>query len=250
MDVSSSLPPAPGPAAVLVSLSGRSSGLRRPLVDPFTLIGKAAGCDLRLSDDSVAPFHCALLLTPAGPLLRALSADVRLTVNGQSVEHAALVGGDVIAVGAFEFAVEVAPPPTAEIPAADETGLRVQTAAVVAQQAALTELEVRLEGRATALARQEQQLAAHLEQRRAELDERERATAALPEERKQLERQRARLAVLRRRLVSRYRRDGKKGEGEAAERERLRAWYDRANGETELRKRQLQEQARELALDQ
>jgi chromosome segregation ATPase len=260
MDVSSSQPPAPGPAAVLVTRNGRAAGQRRSLVDPFILIGKATGCDLRLADDSVAPFHCALVLTPTGPLLRALSTDVVLNVNGQQVEHARLQGGDVIAVGSFEFALEMPAAPTAEVPTApaDHEALRIQAAAVVAQQAALLEHELRLEQRATALARQEEQLAAHLEQRRKELDERERAAASVPEQIQQLARQRKRLVTLRRRLVARYNRGGKKREAELtelarqveSERDRLRQWYEKANGENELRKRQLQERERELALEQ
>src|SRR5262249_50190487 len=113
MDASSSQPPAPGPAAVLVSLNGRAAGQRRSLVDPFTLIGKASGCALRLGADSPAPFPCAPVLPPAGPLLRALPPDVGLTVNGQQVEHANLLGGDVIAIGSYEFVLEVPAPPTA-----------------------------------------------------------------------------------------------------------------------------------------
>jgi hypothetical protein len=47
--------------------------------------------------------------------------------------------------------------------------LRIQAAAVVAQQTALTELEIRLTDRETALARQESQLAVRLEEQRREL---------------------------------------------------------------------------------
>jgi hypothetical protein len=54
-------------------------------------------------------------------------------------------------------------------PDAELDALRIQAAAVAAQQAALTDEEIRLGQRCTALERQEQQLATHLEERRKHL---------------------------------------------------------------------------------
>src|SRR5262249_36549795 len=51
----------------------------------------------------------------------------------------------------------------------EKEGLRIQAAAVAAQQAGLTEEEIKLTQRATALARQEVQLAEHLEAKRNQL---------------------------------------------------------------------------------
>lgn len=72
-------------------------------------------------------------------------------------------------------------------PGAEREALRIQAAAVAAQQAALTEEEARLEARRGTLARQEAQLAAHLEERRRKLietaEEAQAARVALARER-------------------------------------------------------------------
>jgi chromosome segregation ATPase len=66
-------------------------------------------------------------------------------------------------------------PPTAAASTVAESrrrpreALRIQVAAVAAQQAALTEAEIRIEQRRTALEQQERQLAAHLEEKRCRL---------------------------------------------------------------------------------
>lgn len=290
MDGSSALPPPPAPAGELVAQNGRLAGARRLLSDPLTLIGQAAACDVRLNVDSVAPFQCAILQGPAGPVLREVAPVPLTRVNGHPVTAARLQNGDVLDVGGFQFRVELQAPPTAELPTAgavlaeqDTEALRVQAAAVAAQQAALTDLEARLEQRATALERQETQLAAHLAQQQQEIDEqreklardREAADAeraALARERGTLEREQAQLAPkrerlrkLRRRLFARYRRAAGQGDKEVARREaeatervlqaereraKVRAWFEKATGELELWKRQLEEQAQALALDQ
>src|SRR5436190_19556510 len=62
-----------------------------------------------------------------------------------------------------------APPPTAAESDPAQELLRIQAAAIIAQQAALTEQEMRLRDREAALARQEVQVAAHLEDQRRQL---------------------------------------------------------------------------------
>jgi hypothetical protein len=75
----------------------------------------------------------------------------------------------------------------------EKEALRIQAAAVAAQQAALTEEEIKLGQRATALARQEAQLAEHLEAKRNRLAELQSqvgaARAALRKERAEFEEQ-------------------------------------------------------------
>jgi hypothetical protein len=203
------LPEGPAPAGELVVRNGRLSGARRALRAPATLIGQAPGCDVCLNVEGVRPAHCAILHTPAGPLLRDLAGGEGTRVNGQPADSRLLRHGDVLDVGPFSFAVEL-PPATEELPQpdlrAEREALRVQVAAVAAQQSALAEEEEQLRQRATALERQEEQLASHLEQRRRKLAElrdqlgRERAAfraecdgarRALAAERSALERQRA-----------------------------------------------------------
>jgi hypothetical protein len=178
MEAAANLPPspaAPGSPGELVVQNGRLSGARRALAVPLTLIGQAVGCDVRLSVEGVNALHCAILADPGGPVLRDLGSASGTRVNGEPVVTRQLCHGDVIEVGPFQFAVELAAPaPAVGLPypaalEAERDALRVQAAAVVAQQAALAEEEARLQQRSTALQRQEEQLAGHLEERRLKL---------------------------------------------------------------------------------
>jgi hypothetical protein len=230
------------------------AGARRALGDPLTLIGSAPGCDIRLNVDGVAPIQGVILLAPDGPILRDLSSG-GCRVNGQPVKSQRLVGGDLLELGPFQFRLELAAPPTAEVANAqaaateqEREALRIQAAAVVAQQAALVEQEAKLAQRAAALEKQESQLAAHLESRQRELDEaqeelqhqrqefareQEEARAAVVKERAALEQARTdaradlegaaelrqRLRSLRRRLFQRYRRQAADAAAAAGQRE-------------------------------
>src|SRR5436190_2229938 len=81
-----------------------------------------------------------------------------------------LADGDAVEIGPFQFTVSLATPRTAEMASAaaitlgrEHEALRIQAAAVAAQQAGLLEEEGRLEQRATTLQLQETQLASHLQ---------------------------------------------------------------------------------------
>ncbi len=131
----------------------------------------------------------------------------------------------------------------------ERDALRIQAAAVVAQQASLTELEIKLKEREAALQLQERQLADHLEARRSQLkvlqDQISSARADLRRQREELdaqtktlfdqvesqrkeatssqqqaERERARFIELRRRLKRRWRRHWSAQEAEMRRRER------------------------------
>jgi pSer/pThr/pTyr-binding forkhead associated (FHA) protein len=165
------------PGGELVVQNGRAGGTRRPLNVPMTLIGRSAGCDVRLNADGVEPLHCALVHGPDGLLLRDLGGTSTL-VNDVPADTVLLRDGDALTVGPFQFVVrlpEAGPAAGAALRQEQEAqerereALRVQAAAVVAQQAALTETEGRLEQRRLALERQEEQLAAHLEAKRGRL---------------------------------------------------------------------------------
>jgi hypothetical protein len=179
MDASESLPPElPGTRAELVVQNGRLAGARCAVASPLTLIGQAEGCDVRLNVEGVSPLHCGIFADPHGPVLRDLESETGTLVNGERVATHRLADGDLLEVGPFQFAVSLGPPPTAEAPAAGAVSLereteavRIQAAAVAAQQAAMLEEEGRLAQRATALSRQEEQLATHLQDRQRQLDE-------------------------------------------------------------------------------
>jgi hypothetical protein len=253
----SNLPPLPGQPrspGELVVQTGRLIGRRVPLLEPRTLIGQASCCDVRLSEAGVEAVHCAVTHDPIGLVLIDLGSPTGTRVNGEPVTARRLVNNDLIDVGPYRFAVALGTPPTAEVPSAGviaEQGaeaLRVQAAAVAAQQAALFEEEIRLEQRGTALGRQEEQLSSHLETRQRKLDEQEHgvrdertvlaaeiesARQAVEAERQAAARERAaaaterhkaaagrdRVAALRRRLRQRFKRQYAAKESALARRE-------------------------------
>lgn len=161
------------PVAELVVQNGRLSGARRVLANPLTLIGRAEGCEVRLNVEGVSPHHCALVLGPVGLWLHDLRTASGTLVNGEAVASCALHDGDILEVGPFRFRLRVPPelqqPETYSLADEEREALRIQAAAVAAQQAALTEEEIQLGQRRTALEQQEQQLATHLEEKRQRL---------------------------------------------------------------------------------
>jgi len=178
-------PPA-SPAAELIICNGRQKGSRRPLDQPLLVIGRAAGCDLRLNVDGVSALHCAIVSGVDGLLLRVLQSVGGTLINGEPTTGCPLKHDDVVTVGPFQFQVQVHAPPPAQKMAdvlarhsQEKDALRIQAAAVAAQQAALAEEESRLEQRRAALQQQQEQLGAHLEDKRRQLVEvRDQARAA------------------------------------------------------------------------
>jgi pSer/pThr/pTyr-binding forkhead associated (FHA) protein len=187
--------PEPAPTGELVVQNGRMKGARRPLVNPLTLIGQAPACEVRLSVEGVRPLHCAIIHGLDGYVVRDLSGDRAAQVNGERVSLQKLKDGDLLTVGPFQFLVaipeQMRPENTRRIAAnlmAERDALRIQAAAVAAQQAGLTEEEIRLEQRRSALQRQEEQLSARLDERQRQLREQDeqlkREQAAFQEEMK------------------------------------------------------------------
>ena len=156
------------PSAALVVVNGRQTGARQPLSGPLTLIGRAPDCDVRLNVKGVQSHHAILAHGPDGFLLRNLVGQ-GVQVNGAAAALCALNHGDVIAVGPFQFRLERTGPSPKQVAEAERDALRIQAAAVAAQQAALHEEELRLGQRRAALEKQEEQLAGHLEARRRRL---------------------------------------------------------------------------------
>ncbi len=163
--------PAPAVEAVVPALSGelvvhggRLAGTRRPLNAPLTFLGRAEGCDLRLNIDGILPVHCVLLSHSARVVLRAWPGGGEVLVNGIPVTDGPLADGDLLVIGPFEFRLCL-PAPLPGDAAREKAALRVQAAAVAAQQAEITDQENRLRQRQAALGRQEAQLADHLEER-------------------------------------------------------------------------------------
>jgi len=207
------------PTAELIVLNGRLKGSRCPLSVPLTLVGQDESCDVRLNLDGIAPFHAALVAGPVGPVLRNLSGEGSLLINGHAVENRLLHDGDVLTVGPFQFQLclprgsgtMTAPP--------GEEALRIQAAAVASEQVRLSEQESRLEQRTLELETREKQLVGHLDEKRRRLDklqhrlrdqrarwqeERDAEEQALKNRRADLDREATQLADLRISLQERH----------------------------------------------
>src|ERR687884_1432588 len=92
----------------LVVQTGRGAGACHPLRSPVTLVGRAAGCDVRVEAQAVRPLHCLLAPGPDGVALRTLHAD-GVRVNGRPATTALLRDGDRLDVGPCQFGVRWAP---------------------------------------------------------------------------------------------------------------------------------------------
>lgn len=190
------LPFAPARAAAageLVVLNGRQSGTRRALGVPTTFIGRAPRCDVRLNVEGVEAFHCVLTYHAGEASIRDLNSSHGTFVNGQRIAVAALRDGDLLDVGPFRFRVLLpAPRPTATAlparPGPEREAVRIQAAAIAAQQAALDELEAKLE-------RERDELGSTREQLAAETQRLSTRSAALDQVRTELQYQQGDLAI-------------------------------------------------------
>jgi hypothetical protein len=103
-----------GPA--LVVTYGNTTNKVRPLDRDVFILGRAAGCDLKLTSPDVAPIHCLVVRTADGWRLRDCTGR-GTRVNGKGVHDEALNDGDVFQVGAFSFQAHL-PASAAHRPAA------------------------------------------------------------------------------------------------------------------------------------
>jgi len=115
-------PPPDDPPHVLVILSGRHKGRRIELPPREAVLGREEGCLIRLNSAEVSRRHCTLTPTDAGLLIRDCGSQNGTFVNRERLQGERLLsGGDRLQVGPFLF--EIAPPPVAEVEAAEETVL-------------------------------------------------------------------------------------------------------------------------------
>jgi pSer/pThr/pTyr-binding forkhead associated (FHA) protein len=110
--------------AQLVPLDG---GPPHTLAKELVVVGRNAGCDLRLDHKSVSKQHCVLVKTDGLVLLRDLGSTNGTRVNGQRVRRAALLPNDQLHIAGLQFRVVFGPTeppvspsePTQQIAAAD-----------------------------------------------------------------------------------------------------------------------------------
>jgi pSer/pThr/pTyr-binding forkhead associated (FHA) protein len=77
----------------------------------LTLVGRSAGCKLRLRDGRVSRAHCALTAGPLGVWAVDLLSGEGTAVNGERVRWARLEDGDVLEVGPFCLRARFDAPP-------------------------------------------------------------------------------------------------------------------------------------------
>ena len=97
------------PRVTLEIVRGRARRLVRRVTPPVFLIGAAPDCDLVLADPQFPNAYAYVYVTSEGVTVRHLGAAPALFVNGRSAESAILEDGDRLAMGPFEFAINIVP---------------------------------------------------------------------------------------------------------------------------------------------
>lgn len=92
--------------AQLIPIDG---GAALELTKEITVIGRNAGCDIRLDHKSVSKIHCVLVKTDGLILLRDLGSTNGTRVNGTRVRRAALLPNDKLQVAGFAFRLTFGP---------------------------------------------------------------------------------------------------------------------------------------------
>jgi two-component system cell cycle response regulator len=87
--------------AYLVVVRGTNVGETFPVVGPAMVIGRGAGADVRLNDESISRFHCKILQDQGGFLLADLGSRNGTFCNGEPVIPAmrTLHEGDRLQIG-------------------------------------------------------------------------------------------------------------------------------------------------------
>jgi O-antigen/teichoic acid export membrane protein/pSer/pThr/pTyr-binding forkhead associated (FHA) protein len=86
---------------------------------PLTLIGRAAGCNIRLRGPRVSRVHCSLVKSPVGTWVVDFCTPQGVRVNGARVRVALLEQGDQLQVGEFRMRVGYDPPDDGPPPAVE-----------------------------------------------------------------------------------------------------------------------------------
>jgi pSer/pThr/pTyr-binding forkhead associated (FHA) protein len=89
--------------AILVLLTGPSSGSEFVLKEPRITLGRGPGVDLAFADTQMSRQHAALDLTEDGYCVRDLGSTNGTLVNGEKVESKTLSHGDRMRIGGSTF---------------------------------------------------------------------------------------------------------------------------------------------------
>ncbi|HEV8598309.1 MAG TPA: adenylate/guanylate cyclase domain-containing protein [Gemmatimonadales bacterium] len=134
------------------------------LPDGVSVLGRGAGCQIRLEDDTISRQHAELSADPAGISVRDLGSSNGVRVNSVRVAHARLAVDDVVTFGRLAFRVRPADParprppqqgmpPGERAPAELPPGTVVRAIPVRSSGAALARLQAERLARLVELAR-------------------------------------------------------------------------------------------------
>jgi predicted component of type VI protein secretion system len=88
-------------------LRGRARNKRRRIEVPVFLIGSARDCDLVLADADFPDVHTYLYVNRGGVSVRRIAESPTLAVDGRDVQSAAIVDGQKLQIGGYEFEVRI-----------------------------------------------------------------------------------------------------------------------------------------------
>jgi pSer/pThr/pTyr-binding forkhead associated (FHA) protein len=116
---------------VLRGVSGAHHGRSITLNEP-RVIGKGAGCDIRIDDVGIADRHVQLELQGDRVILRALAPNANAMVNGVPVRDAVLAPGDQVVIDSHRFVLEAPGLPPRGQEAAVRSGVVAHTQTIKA----------------------------------------------------------------------------------------------------------------------
>src|SRR5262249_32318568 len=87
---------APPPPVLELFSAANGAGDAYPLNQPVTLVGRHPNCDLRLLDDTISYFQCALVRTPDGAWCVDIFSPKGTRVNGRPTRLTRLNDGDLV----------------------------------------------------------------------------------------------------------------------------------------------------------
>ncbi len=127
--------PAARPVATITVMNGPDRARRMPLSAGNQTIGRAAGCDLRLSDTLVSRRHVRVFLAPGSADILDLGSANGLTLNDEPVTRGSWLPGDRLRLGETVLEIEFTAQPSTAAQAATSAFNRspVITASYVGQ---------------------------------------------------------------------------------------------------------------------
>ena len=122
--------------AYLTILTGRRSGANFPLdASRETLIGRGTDCHISLPDPLCSRVHAIIACHEGAWIIRDHESRNGTTVNGQKIDEATLVDGNLVKLGSNEFEFHVSEePPTAQADDAQLTQTIVQDLPIAVRQ--------------------------------------------------------------------------------------------------------------------